>query len=360
MTNGLEGDRLRPAEAVGRVTLRDIADSLGVSVNTVSRALAGKDSVKESTRAQVQAEADRLGYVPNSMARSLVLGAAMTLGLVITNPSNPLYAELLSAIEQRGRVHGYSLLLIATAERLDNEQTAASQLLRWGVDGAIVVPVQGESEHLGRLVNAGIPVVFVNRDVPDLGCDFVGIDNAAGVYESTKHLLSLGNQRIWLLEEDLPVSSVAERIAGFSRALAEEGLSADDNVLRVPSRRYDANALRWDPGEAYELTRKMLAISQPPSAVMVGNDYLALGVYRAMEEAGLAIPRDVRVVGYADHPFSAYLAPPLTTVHLPVFDIGEQAVDLLLDRLKTKATGDPRKVLYPPRLVERASSRVVG
>jgi LacI family transcriptional regulator len=348
-------------DRVGRVTLRDIADSVGLSVNTVSRALAGKDSVKDSTRAMVQAEADRLGYVPNSMARSLVLGAAMTLGLVITNPSNPLYADLISAIEQRGRVHGYSLLLVATEENVEHERTAARELLRWGVDGAIVVPVQREYEHLRRLISPNMPIVLVNRDVPELGCDFVGIDNTAGVYESTRHLLAQGDRRIWLLEEDLPVSSIAERIKGFTRALATEGLSADDgNIIRVPSLRYESSALPWDPAQAYLLLRELLSRSEPPTAIMVGNDYLALGVYRAVAEAGLRIPEDVRVVGYADHPFSAYLAPPLTTVQLPTADIGEKAVDLLLDRFQRKVHDEPQKILYPPRLIERASSRTAG
>src|SRR6476469_3330548 len=125
-----------------RATLKDIATRLGLSVNTVSRALAGKDAVSERTRLLVQVEADRLGYVPNAMAQSLVGGSAMALGLVITNPSNPFYTTLISAIEQRSRRYGYTLVLMVTEENLDNEQRAATALLRWGVDGAIVVPVQ--------------------------------------------------------------------------------------------------------------------------------------------------------------------------------------------------------------------------
>src|SRR5438105_4551601 len=159
-----------------RARLKDIAARLGLSVNTVSRALAGKDAVSEQTRALIQAEAERVGYVPNAMARSLAMGSAMALGLVITNPSNPFYTTLISAIERHGRRHGYSLVLMVSEESLDNEQRAAEALLRWGVDGAIVVPVQQGAEHWRRVRAAGIPLVLVNRDMPTLDCDFVGID----------------------------------------------------------------------------------------------------------------------------------------------------------------------------------------
>jgi LacI family transcriptional regulator len=121
-----------------RPTLRDIATALGLSVNTVSRALGDKDSVSAKTRAAVQAEAARIGYVPNTLARSLVLGSAMTLGLVITNPSNPFYAQLISSIELRVRAQGYSLLLLVTDESAENEQRATEALLRSAVDGAVV------------------------------------------------------------------------------------------------------------------------------------------------------------------------------------------------------------------------------
>src|SRR5919199_4448988 len=175
-----------------RTRLKDIAVGLGVSVNTVSRALAGKDAVSDQTRALIQAEAERLGYVPNAMARSLASGSAMALGLVITNPSNPFYTSLISAIEQRCRAHGYSLVLMVSEENLDNEQEAAEALLRWGVDGAIAVSVQQGAEHWRRVRAAGIPLVLVNRDVPELECDFVGIDFEASAYRAACHLLDRG------------------------------------------------------------------------------------------------------------------------------------------------------------------------
>lgn len=341
-----------------RVTLKDIAVSLGVSVNTVSRALTDKDSVGEETRARIKAEAERLGYVPNSMARSLVLGSAMTIGLVITNPSNPFYARLISTIEQRGRVHGYSLMLLVTEESPEGDQAAAETLLRWGVDGALVVPVRGNGAHWSRLNDSGIPLVCVNRDFPALELDFIGIDYEHAAHEAASHLIAGGARSLCLLEEDLPISPVEERTAGFRRALADAGLAHDrDSELLVPTRRQESLALPWEPADAYRIAQGIVRSGALPDAIMVGNDYFALGVYRALTEAGLRVPEDVLVGGFGDHPFAAYLNPPLTTVRLPAADVGATAVDLLLRRMKGRDADDlTEKQRLQPELVVRASS----
>lgn len=343
-----------------RATLKDIAKSLGVSVNTVSRALTGKDSVGEETRARIKAEAERLGYVPNPMARSLVLGSAMTIGLVITNPSNPFYARLISAIEHRGREAGYSLMLLLTEESPDGDRTAAQTLLRWGVDGALVVPaVQTEGEHWARLADSGIPLVCLNRDLPDLDLDCVGVDYESGAYEATRHLVESGARSLCLMEEDLPISPVADRTTGFRRALAESGLTATgDRMIAVPTRRRESLALPWEPADAYRLAQDIVRGDRLPDAIMVGNDYFALGVYRALTEAGLRVGEDVLVGGFGDHPFAAYLNPSLTTVALPSADIGTTAVDLLLARMRGQDDHDRTdKRRLPAELVVRASSR---
>lgn len=341
-----------------RARLRDIANALGVSVNTVSRALGGKDSVSEHTRERIRAEAERIGYVPNTHARSLVLGSAMTIGLVITNPSNPFYARLISAIEHRGREAGYSLMLLLTEESPDGDQTAAHTLLRWGVDGALVVPaVQGDGEHWARLSDSGIPLVCLNRDLPGLDLDCVGVDYEAGAYEATRHLVDAGARTLCLMEEDLPISPVADRLTGYRRALADAGITGD-RVLSVPTRRRESLALPWEPADAYRLAQEIVRGGDLPDAIMVGNDYFALGVYRALTEAGLRVGEDVLVGGFGDHPFAAYLNPSLTTVALPSADIGTTAVDLLLRRMKGQDDDDRAdKRKLPAELVVRSSSR---
>lgn len=336
-----------------RATLKDIATSLGLSVNTVSRALAGKDAVSEQTRARIRAEAERLGYVPNAMARSLVMGSAMALGLVITNPSNPFYARLVSTIEQRCRLHGYSLVLMVTEENIDTEERAATSLLRWGVDGAIAVPVQHSSEHWRRLAQSGVPLVLVNRDLPELDCDFVGLDYEGSAFRAACHLLDGGATRVLLVEEDLIVSSVDARVRGYRRAI-EEHDGAEETIVRVPTRRRQSSALPWDPKDAYRLAQGIVHELEPGTAILTGSDYFALGIYRALHEAGRAVPGEISVMGYGDHPFSAYLNPALSSVRLPAEEIGTTAVDLMLERLA--APREPRRIELEPNLVIRDST----
>jgi len=344
-----------------RPTLRHIAASLGLSVNTVSRALSGKDDVSEHTRRLIRAEADRIGYVPNSLARSLVLGSAMTLGLVITTPSNPFYAQLIHGIEVRGRRHGYSLLLLVTEESEANEERAVESLLQAAVDGALVVPVQGGADPWHRLDAAGIPRVLVNRDLGGGPHDFVGIDYEQGAFEATTHAVAAGARSVWMLEEDLPITTIAGRIAGFRRAMAEAGLPVPEgSVLSVPTRRHESAALPWQPQESYRIAQDVVARPDRPDAVLVGNDYYALGLYRALAERGLRVPEDMLVLGYGDYPFSGYLAPPLTTVRLPAYEVGAAAVDLLVDRMRERSQAPGQKRLLTPELVVRESSTRVG
>lgn len=340
-----------------RHTLRDIAATLNLSVNTVSRALSGKDGISENTRALVRAEAERVGYVPNALARSLVLGSAMTMGLVITNPSNPFYAQLISTVEVRARDHGYSLLLVVTDESDQNEMRAAESLLRSSVSGAIVVPVQVGSDAWRRLGSAGVPTVLLNRDLPELGFRFVGTDNELGGYRAAGHAISRGARSIVVLEEDLPITTIAHRIAGFRRAMTEAGLPLPrGSIISVPTRRYEQAALPWQPEQAYQVARRLLRRAKLPDAVVVGNDYFALGLYRALEEHGLTVPDDMMVIGFGDYPFSGFLSPPLTTVRLPAEEVGNIAVDLLVEEIAGGHNARPLKQLIAPTLVERAST----
>ncbi|MFD4253715.1 LacI family DNA-binding transcriptional regulator [Amycolatopsis thermoflava] len=334
-----------------RVTLRDVADRVGLSANTVSRALSGKDQVSEATREMIVAEARRLGYVPNSHARSLVSGTTMVLALVITNPSNPFYAALISAVERQCRIAGYSVLLLVTEENEDNEERAVQQLLRFGVDGVLAVPIQQRPGVWAELSAAGLPVVLLSRDIPELGFDFVGIDVEQAVADAVSRVAGPG--RAWLFEEDLEISTVAQRIAGFQRALGGDSL-----VLKVPGHRTRDAALPWRPDDAHRLAAGLISREHHPDLVVTGNDYFALGVYKAVRECGLTVGEDVRVLGYGDHPFAAYLEPGLSTIRLPADEVGSAGVELLLRRVADPDR--PREtVRLSAELVERGSARVV-
>ncbi|BCJ38462.1 LacI family transcriptional regulator [Actinocatenispora thailandica] len=340
-----------------RVRLSDIAEAVGCSVNTVSRALTGKDSVSPVTRAQVMAEAERLGYVPNNQARSLVLGSTRTVGLVITNPSNTLYAGLISSVELRCRALGYTVMLLATEESPESERVAAESLLHAGVDSALAVPVQAEAGHWERLRRAGVDLVFVSRELPGMDVDFVGIDNEHGAYQATAHVLDAGARVVWAVEEDLPISTVRQRRDGYLRAIADHAADPGSaRVLSVPTRRRDSLTLPWQAEEAYRLAGRLVADGDLPDAFVAGNDYFALALIRALTEHGLRVPDDVLVVGYGDHPYAGYLTPTLSSVALPATELGSTAVDVLMRRTAEPEAPTTRH-LIAPHLIPRESTR---
>ena len=342
-----------------RATLRDIAESLDLSVNTVSRVLSDKDGTGAATRQRVKDEAERLGYVPNTMARSLVAGRAMTLGLVITNPSNPFYARLISAIEERGRVHGYALMLMVTEDSVDDERRATEELMRWGVDGVLGVPVQHGAEHWTRLRKSGTPVVLINRSLDDFDAHLVGVDYYAGARAATEHALDRGATSVCLVEEGLDVSPVAARIRGFRDVLAERRLNHLGNLIRLPDPNGDEPARPFDPRRAHELGLTLVPTLETGSTVLAGNDYDALGIYRALAVSGLVCPKDVGIIGFGDHPFSAYLTPPLTTVRLPAAGVGRACVDKLLELIAADDdTLEATTTLLAPELIVRESTGV--
>ncbi|GAA3119400.1 substrate-binding domain-containing protein [Nonomuraea salmonea] len=200
--------------------------------------------------------------------------------------------------------------------------------------------------------------MLINRDLPDLGYRFVGTDNELGGHRAAAHAIARGARSIVVLEEDLPITTIDHRIAGFRRAMAEAGLPVPrGSIMRVPTRRHEHVALPWQPQQAYQVARRMLRRSRLPDAVVVGNDYFALGLYRALEEHGLKVPDDMMVIGFGDHPFSAFLSPPLTTVRLPADEIGTIAVDLLLEEIAGGRNARPLKQLIAPPPWSNAAPR---
>jgi LacI family transcriptional regulator len=164
-----------------------------------------------------------------------------------------------------------------------------------------------------------------------------------------------------VLEEDLPITTIANRIAGFRRAMAEAGLAVPrGGVISVPTRRYEQNALPWQPEQAYQVARRVLRRAKLPDAIVVGNDYFALGLYRALAEHGLKVPDDMMVIGFGDYPFARFLSPSLTTVRLPAEEVGAIAVDLLVEEIAGGGSARPLKQLIAPTLVERESTARAG
>ncbi|MGO1956316.1 LacI family DNA-binding transcriptional regulator [Microbacterium sp.] len=346
-----------PTEVPRRRTLQDVADAVDLSINTVSRALRDLPGVGEATRARIKSEAERIGYVPNANARSLVLGSRRTIGVILTDLANPFFNDLVTEIEERAIQAGYTLLLLLSDEDPERERVAVDTALRSGVDGIIGVPVQGRSNPWTAVTKAGIPLVLVAREVPGLDVDFFSSDNQEGRRMTTRALLERGARDIVLVEEDLQITTVAHRVDGFRNALEEHGIPFDSRrTALVPSRRTARGSSLWRGEDAYRVGVDLLESGRVPDAFLVGNDYFALGLYAVLRERGVRIPEDILIIGWGDYPFSRYMDPPLSTVRLPVIDVARHATARLLALLDDTAAPGSSAEYLSPELMLRAST----
>lgn len=317
-----------------RRTLQDIADAVGVSVNTVSRALNDQSGVNKKTRERIRAEAERQGYVPNAQARSLVLGSSRMIAAVVTQLSNPFYAELVSEIELRARAAGYTIMLLVKDESVEIERQVVQAALNAGVDAIIGVPVHGAEQTWRTVQQTGLPLVLIQRQLSDFSSDLIASNSRKGMRLATMALIERGARDIILVEEDLPIWTIDERIAGFGEAMQAAGLAVDEgSVLRVPARRTAQMTLPWQAEDSHALVSDLLAQGRRPDGFAVGNDLLALGVLRMLREHQLSVPDQVQVIGFGDHPFSGSMTPALSTVRMPARTLGELAINRVLAAL---------------------------
>jgi len=344
-------------EGPRRRTLQDVADAVGLSANTVSRALNDMPGVSAETRARIKTEAERIGYVPNAHARSLVLGSRRTIGIVVTDLANPFFNDLVSEIEEQAVRAGYTLLLLLSDEDPEREQLAIETALRSGVDGVIGVPVQGRANPWAAVTKAGIPLVLAARELPELGVDFYSNDNETGRRLTTEVVIERGARDILLIEEDLRITTVTHRVAGFRDALERHDIPFDSSrMLLVPSRRTMRGASLWRGEDAYRVVSDLLEASRVPDAFLVGNDYFALGLYAALRERGIRVPEDVLVMGWGDYPFARFMDPPLSTLRLPSAEVARRATSRLLSLLDGTAQPGIVNEYIQPELVLRAST----
>lgn len=347
----------RSTGAPRRSTLQDVAEAVGLSVNTVSRALRDLPGVSDATRAQIKAEAERIGYVPNAHARSLVLGSRKMIAVILTDLANPFFNELVTEIEELAIQAGYTLLLLLSDEDAEREQVAVDTALHAGVDGIIAVPVQGRSNPWTAVTRAEVPLVLVAREMPGIEVDFYSSDNQSGRRRTTEALIERGARDIILMEEDLQISTVAHRLNGFRDALEAHDLPFDSRrTAFVPSRRTARGASLWRGEDAYRVGSDLLESGRVPDAFLVGNDFFALGLYAALRERGIRVRDDILVIGWGDYPFSRYMDPPLSTVRLPVVEVARKATARLLSLLDGSAEPGPVAEYIEPELMLRAST----
>ena len=327
-------------------TIREVAESAGVSYATVSHVINNTRLVSQETRERVLAAMEALNYRPNALARSLRQGKTNTLGLVLPDSANPFFAEISRSIEDEAFKKGYSVFLCNTELDTERELFYVDVLSKKQVDGIVFVAAGDQADSLDFLVRRNMPVVMIDRDVPNVEVDAVLTDNKLGGYLATRHLLELGHRRIACIAGPSSITPSAERMIGYRKALEEAGISYDENLII----RGDYHAQ-----SGMEITHSILKMVPRPTAIFALNDLMALGALRAAAEAGCTVPQDLAVVGYDDLELAHFTNPPLTTIAQPKKEVGAQAISLLVDRISHKSR-PPSRLVLPPQLIVRRST----
>ena len=335
--------------ATAAVTLRDVAADAGVHPATASRALnpATRPLVNDETARRVVEAAERLGYRPNPIARGLKTNRSYTIGVVVPDLRNPLFPPIARGIEERLEPSGYTSVLANTDNAHEREKLSFEALRARQVDGIITGTARRRHPLLRELADTGMPVVQVNRRMDDDDVPSVVADDRGGIVQAVEHLVGLGHTRIAHVAGSLEVSTGLHRYEGFLEAMAAHGLPVEPSL--VPT------ALNYSEAEGTRLTREVLAADASFTAILAGNDLMALGCIDALREAGLRCPEDVSVVGFNDMDWSDRFSPPLTTVRVPHHDLGIRAADLMLARLADPA-GEAEHLLLDVELVVRGST----
>ena len=330
-------------------TLRDVASAAGVHPATASRALnlGTRLLVSEETAQRVTEAAERLGYRPNSVARSLRTRRSHTIGVLIPDLNNPLFPPIIRGIEDRLGEHGYVALIGNTDADPGKERLVFDQMRARHVDGFVLATATLNSPILAEAAQAGLPLVLMNRTAQDYPFSSVSVDNEQGVRASVAHLISLGHTRIGHIAGPQDISTGTARLRGYLEAMGSHGLTVSSGEI--------VYATGYTVEDGLRCGRELLGATDDLTAVVAANDMLAVGCYGALDALGLRCPDDVSVIGFNDMPFVDRLHPPLSTVRFPHYQLGTEAARLLIERIEG---GDsPVKILFlAPELVARGST----
>jgi LacI family transcriptional regulator len=334
--------------ATGRsATIKDIAQVAGVASGTVSKALNGSPEISEATRERIVAVAKRLGYRPNAIARSLKVQRTHTLG-VITNDRDGLFTTaMVRGVADIANEHGFGVFLCNSYGSLAKERRHVELLLDKQVDGIIMTDYKVEERGAPAAPTGNVPVVYLYAYTTATDSPCILPDDVGGGRLATEHVLSLGRRRIGFINGPPSYEATRLRLVGYQQALEDRALSFDPELVWT--------AADWNQDSGFMLAHQAMSGGTPPDALVCANDELAAGALLALWELGVRVPNDVAIVGFDDRPFAAHLPVPLTTVGLPLHEMGVEAARKLFAAVAGGPVANER-IHVPCSLVVRRSS----
>lgn len=332
------------------IRMKDIANDLGVSTITVSKALRNHPDVSEATKERIQRRVKELNYQPNFTARALVTGKTFAIGLVVPDLIHPFFGEVAKGLADMLRDKGYNLVIASSQEDPELESKAIEQMLARRVDALIVASAQRDGRCFERVAASQMPYVLIDRHFTGQRANFVGVnDEKVGVL-ATEHLISVGCRRIGHIRGPR-VSTAVGRAKGYRKAILNHGLDAPAEYVVVEETGDESGEV-----SGYRAMVRLLRADPRPDGVFCYNDPAAMGAMQAALDAGLGVPNDVAVVGCGNVRYAQFLRVPLTSIDQKSGDIGARAGLLALDLINAKSQPKPVSILFEPTLVPREST----
>ncbi|MGB9682360.1 MAG: LacI family DNA-binding transcriptional regulator [bacterium] len=323
-----------------RVNIQEVAKLAGVSPSTVSRALNGFPGISEKTRLRIIEVAKRLNYKPNYRGQVLTTRSTKTIGLLITDITNPFFPEVVRGAEETSNEAGYTILLGNTAESEEKEESYLDFFSRGPVDGVIISASRISNEQIISLAEEGLPIVVINKILEHPSVAYVATDMVKGGYLATMHLIKLGHSKIALINGPHHSEAAEKRLEGYRMALEEAEIKYNPELVS-----YNVPIAE----SAYKEAIRLFYTKDPPTAIFTYNDVMAFGVINAARELGIKVPEEFSIIGFDDIFFSSFTDPPLTTIRQQKKELGQKAVELLFKLMR----GERENLLLEPELVIR-------
>lgn len=315
-----------------KVTMKDIAEATGYSVNTVSRALRGEKNIAPQTLQKIWDARARMGYVSNTLASSLRKGYTNTISVILGDVANPFFGIVMSEIESRARMYGYASFLQTTSENESLERSMILSAVNRSVDGILICPCQKSDENIRYLASLNIPFVLLGRRCDTIETDYVICNDELGGYQATSALIEKGHRRILMLQGPSYISSARERMAGYLRAHAEAGLAPDMRLIREGSIMGANNTLLYE---------QILSENLGFTAVFAFSDLIAWDFWRFLNSRGYSVPEDFSLVGFDNIQSRLSIPLSLTSINSYKERVSTEAVDILVRRMRSQSASEP-------------------
>jgi len=329
-----------------KVTIVDIANELDVSPSTVSRALNGIGRMNEETRKKILDLAKRWDYHPNPHAQRLKNTRTSTIGVIVPELTHHFYSRIIKGVDHVLDEIGYQQIICVSNEEYEKERKAAGALLNARVDGLLIAMSDEtrEFDHIQELIDAEIPVVFLDRTCEDISVPYVMTDDFEGAKMATQYLIDIGSKKVAFLKGPEMISTTFSRLMGYKEALKKKQIKVEEHLI-------------IDHGNDELLQRSLskLIIDQKIDGLLAHSDYHAFKAIEIIQQLGFQVPNDICVVGYADEPLASYTTPKITTVKQPAFEIGRVGMQMLIREIESGAKGEPK--ILETQLVIRESAR---